>query len=224
MQAKKGKVHINEKYGAISTLWLEPDDSSHLLVLGHGAGAGMEHPFMEQLSHCLAEVGIATLRYQFPYMERGKRRPDSPKVAHETIRKVVSYAEDQTRLPLVLSGKSFGGRMASQCMAVSPLSSIKALVFYGFPLHSPAKPGNERAEHLYAVKVPMLFLQGDRDALARLDLLQPVLDELPLAHLQILPGANHGFSFTKKSGTTNQEGMALLAELTQQFLKKLSNE
>ena len=221
MKAKKGQVFINDKQGSISTLWLEPVDASHLLVLGHGAGAGMEHPFMEQLSQCLAEVGIATLRYQFPYMEQGKRRPDSPKVAHETIRKVVAYAEEQTGMPLVLSGKSFGGRMASQCMSADSIPSIKALVFYGFPLHSPAKPGNERAEHLYAVKVPMLFLQGDRDALARLDLLTPVLTKLPLAHLQILPGANHGFSFTKKSGTTNQEGLDLLAHYTQQFLKKL---
>ena len=221
MQATRNTVEVSERSGHISTLLLEPKQATHLMILGHGAGAGMEHKFMVALAEALANENIATLRYQFPYMERGKGRPDVPNVAHKTIERVVEETAATTDLPIALAGKSFGGRMASQLIAKKELDRIQALIFYGFPLHSPAKPGNERGEHLKAVKIPMLFLQGDRDALARLPLLTPLLNEISLATLEVLPGANHGFAFTKKSGVSESEGYELLASHTRTFLNSI---
>lgn len=221
MKPISGQVLISERSGTISTLLLAPKEATHLMVLGHGAGAGMHHSFMARLSEALSRVNIATLRYQFPYMENGKGRPDVPNVAHKTIERVIEDVQSKISLPIVLAGKSFGGRMSSQLIAKNPIDGVISLVFYGFPLHSPAKPGNERGEHLKAIKIPMLFLQGDRDALARLNLLTPLLDQLPLADLEILEGANHGFRFTKKSGVTEDASFELLASLTHSFLKKL---
>ncbi len=220
MNAKPGKVLISERSGTVSTLLVRPAKATHLLILGHGAGAGMQHKFMVALTEALAREKIATLRYHFPYMEHGKRRPDVPNVAHHTIARVIEDTIPTTDLPLVLAGKSFGGRMASQLMAKSDIDEVKALVFYGFPLHSPAKPGDERGAHLHDVKVPMLFLQGDRDALAKLELLRPLLAQIELASLQVLEGANHGFAFTKKSGISMEKGYKLLAHYTKEFLEK----
>ena len=191
------------------------------MILGHGAGAGMDHKFMVALAEALAHENIATLRYQFPYMEKGKGRPDVPNVAHKTIERVIEETASSTDLPMILAGKSFGGRMASQLLAKKEMNQVKGLVFYGFPLHAPAKPGNERGDHLKGVKVPMLFLQGDRDALARLELLTPLLDQISLAKLEVLSGANHGFSFTKKSGISESEGYELLASHTRTFLNSI---
>ena len=221
MQTSRGSVLVSERSGHISTVMMQPKTATHLMILGHGAGAGMDHKFMVRLTEALAVENIATLRYQFPYMENGKRRPDVPNVAHKTIERVVEEISQTTELPLLLAGKSFGGRMASQLMAKKSLDRIEALVFFGFPLHSPAKPGNDRGDHLRDVNIPMLFLQGDRDALAKLSLLQPLLEQLPLATLQVLPGANHGFAFTKKSGISEIEGYKLLATHTRTFINKI---
>src|SRR5437868_5693356 len=161
------------------TLLDAPTDPVACYVLAHGAGAGMKHPFMAAVAKGLAERGIATLRYQFPYMDAGSKRPDSPKVAHVAVREAV--AEAARRLPgvaLIAGGKSFGGRMTSQAQALEPLPGVVGLAFLGFPLHPPGKPSDERATHLADVKVPMLFLQGSRDDFAELDLLQPLVKRL----------------------------------------------
>jgi predicted alpha/beta-hydrolase family hydrolase len=222
MQIIKDKVDISDSIGSVSTVTMLPEQPTHLLILGHGAGADMNHRFMEGLAHSLASNNLATLRYNFPYMENRKGRPDIPAVAHKTIEQVVKTSHLQyPKLPLVLSGKSFGGRMASQTMAKFQLPSIKGLVLYGFPLHAPAKPGIDRAEHLYEVKVPMLFLQGDKDSLAHLDLLQPLLKKLKLATLKIYEGADHSFKFSKKSGISEGDVFNMLAEDTVEFCRKL---
>ena len=148
-------------------------------VLAHGAGAGMTHPFMAAVAAGLGERGVATLRYQFPYMEQGSKRPDAPKLAHATVRAAVAEAVRHVpKLPLVAGGKSFGGRMTSQAQAIAPLAGVRGLAFLGFPLHPAKKPSDERAQHLFDVRIPMLFLQGTRDALADLALLEALVERL----------------------------------------------
>ena len=222
MQKSTRKVRISSSIGEVSTLSIIPDNLHSIMILGHGAGAGMQHRFMEGLSVSLANRGIGTVRYNFPYMENKKGRPDVPAVAHQTILSI--YQEVERLYPdhkKVLAGKSFGGRMSSQTAAKNPDLKIQALVFYGFPLHSPAKPGTDRAAHLFDINVPMLFLQGDRDTLARLDLLEPLLKKLPLAQLQVMEGADHSFKFLKKAGISEAESLELLARMTNEFLQKI---
>lgn len=222
MQILAGEIEVNSTIGTISTLSIIPKKMSNLMILGHGAGAGMQHRFMQGLAEALASKGIGTVRYNFPYMENRKGRPDVPAIAQRTI---LSVIEEVSRLypnqRIVLAGKSFGGRMASQTMAKYPAANIRALIFYGFPLHSPAKPGTDRAAHLFDVKIPMLFLQGDRDALARLDLLQPLIQQLPLATLQILVGGDHSFKFLKSSGISEDEALNSLANKSSEFLQSI---
>jgi uncharacterized protein len=184
-----------------------------VLVLAHGAGAGMTHPFMSAVARGLAELGVATLRYQFPYMEAKSGRPDRPEVAHATVRAAVAEARGRfPKLAIFAGGKSFGGRMTSQAEAIEPLG-IKGLVFFGFPLHASGKPSDERAAHLAGVKVPMLFLQGSRDSLASLDLLKPLVKHLgKRATLAIFENADHSFHVPKASGLTDKEVMAELIE------------
>src|SRR6185436_1166581 len=169
----------------VSGLLQAPPDARACYVLAHGAGAGMTHPFMAAIAEGLAERGIASLRYQFPYMEQGSKRPDSPKVAHAAVRAAVLEAS-KLKLPLFAGGKSFGGRMTSQAQAAAPLPGVRGLVFLGFPLHPPGKPSDERAKHLFDVNVPMLFLQGTRDDFADLELLEPLGHRLgPRATLKL---------------------------------------
>ncbi|MDH3246680.1 MAG: dienelactone hydrolase family protein [Saprospiraceae bacterium] len=217
-------IQISEKIGSVSALWTSSSNSEYLLVLGHGAGAGMTHTFMEGLANALAKEGIATLRYNFPYMEQKKKRPDYPAVAHKTIEEVVNFAANSSKLPLFVGGKSFGGRMSSQWISKEPKQFVRGLIFYGFPLHSPAKPGAERAEHLFAIKIPMLFLQGDRDNLAKLDLLKPVLAKLPLSTLEVFQGGNHSFRFPKKSGITESEALIGLAKASLEFCRAVTTK
>src|SRR3954452_17669059 len=170
---------LNVGASTVSALLLRPDNARACLVLAHGAGAGMSHPFMEAVATGLGERGIATLRYQFPYMEKGGKRPDASAVAHAAVRAAVAEAARRCPgLPLVAGGKSFGGRMTSQAQAIAPLPGVRGLVFLGFPLHPPGKPSIGRAEHLKEVKIPMLFLQGTRDEFAELDLLEPLVKSL----------------------------------------------
>jgi len=201
-----------ERAGEVSGLLLRPDGARLLYVLAHGAGAGMRHPFLESISQRLAERSIATLRYQFPYMEQRARRPDPPAVAATTVRAaVMEAARVAPGLPLVAGGKSFGGRMTSTAQAEAPLPGVRGLVFLGFPLHPPGRPGDSRAEHLAQVRIPMLFLQGDRDDFADLKLLKPLVKRLgDRATLHHVEGGDHSFHVLKRSGRTDTEVMGEL--------------
>ena len=187
----------------VSGLLVLPDGARSLCVLAHGAGAGMRHPFLERISAGLAGAGMATLRYQFPYLERGSGRTDPPDKCVATVRAAVAVARDRAPgLPLVAGGKSFGGRMTSTAQSRAPLDGVRGLVFLGFPLHPPGNPGITRAEHLDAVSVPMLFLQGTRDQFAREDLLKQVVDRLSTrATLHLVEGGDHSFKVSRKHGT-----------------------
>ncbi len=198
----------------VSGILLEPSAPRLLYVMAHGAGADMRHPFLETLAALLAESNIATLRYQFPYMEAGRKRPDPPNLLEATVRSVVEFALSQDEgLPLLAGGKSMGGRMTSRAAAARPLPGVRGLVFLGFPLHPPGRPGAGRAEHLFGLDLPMLFLQGTRDRFAQLDLLQHVCERLgEQATLQLVEGGDHSFGVLKRSGRTQDEVMAELAE------------
>jgi len=198
---------------AVSGLLLRPADARLLYVLAHGAGAGMRHPFLEAISQRLAEQGIATLRYQFRYMEQRSRRPDPPAVAAATVRAAVAEAARLAPgLPLVAGGKSFGGRMTSTAQAEEPLPGLRGLVFLGFPLHPPGRPDDKRAEHLARVTIPMLFLQGTRDEFADLELLRPVVKRLgDRAALHLVESGDHSFKVPKKSGRSEGDVMGELA-------------
>lgn len=200
---------------SVSALLLRPADSSALLVLGHGAGAGMRHVFMEEIAGLLGERGIATLRYQFPYMEVGRRYPNPQRILTATVRRAVAAASDAAPgLPLFAGGKSMGGRMTSLAAADDPLPGVQGIVFVGFPLHGIGKPpGTERSEHLDRVDAPLLFVQGTRDRLANLNFLRPVVDRLgPRATLHIVEGGDHSFKVLKRSGRTHEEVMAEVAD------------
>ena len=181
---------------------LAPREARVCFVLAHGAGAGMAHPFMAAVAEGLAQRGVATLRYQFPYMERGSKRPDAPKLAQATVRAAVTEAARLAPgLPLVAGGKSFGGRMTSQAQSEAPLPGVRGIAFLGFPLHAPGKPSDERGKHLFDVHVPMLFLQGSRDELADLNLLQPLAERLGArAALKVFPDADHSFHVPARTG------------------------
>ena len=211
--------------GEVSALLVRPLTAQWLLVLGHGAGAGMAHPFLEKLAAELAEAGIATLRYQFPYMEERRRVPDRPELLTSTVAAAARLAaEAAPDLPLLAGGKSMGGRMTSQAAARNLLGPVKGLVFFGFPLHPPNRPSTKRAEHLAKVSVRMLFLQGTRDTLAHLTLLRPVCAKLgPRATLHIVPEADHSFHVLKKSGKTDAEVMTELAQTAASWANKLND-
>jgi len=201
---------------SVSALLRVPADAWAGYVFAHGAGAGMAHAFMAAFANGLAERGIATLRYQFPYMEQGSKRPDVPKVAHAAVRAAVAEAAQRLAgLPLFAGGKSFGGRMSSQAQALSPLPGVLGLVFVGFPLHAAGKPSDERAAHLFDVQRPMLFLQGTRDELAGLDLLQPLLQRLgERATLALFDDADHSFHVRARSGRTDAQTLDAMLETT----------
>jgi len=204
---------VGEK-GEVSALLCRPTKAQRLLVLAHGAGAGMNHPFMEKLSDELASVQVATLRYQFSYMEERRRVPDPPAVLTATVVAAVRAAADVAHdLPLLAGGKSMGGRMTSQAAAQHPLEGVRGLVFFGFPLHPPKQQGTKRADHLAKVTIPMLFLQGTRDALADLKLLRPICAKLSSrATLHSIEGADHSFHVLKSSGKTDEQVLRELAE------------
>ena len=191
----------------VSGLLLAPKKARACYVLAHGAGAGMAHPFMAATVDGLAERGIATLRYQFPYMEQGSKRPDAPKLAQATVRAAAAEASRLVpKLALFAGGKSFGGRMTSQAQAASPLPGVRGLVFLGFPLHAPGKPSDERGKHLFEVQIPMLFLQGTRDELANLRLMQALVKKFGArATLKLFPDADHSFHVPARTGRKDSE-------------------
>jgi len=186
----------------VSALLNAPSRARACYVLAHGAGAGMSHPFMAAVATELAERGIATFRYQFPYMEQGGKRPDPPRLAQATVRAAVAEAARRLpKLPLFAGGKSFGGRMTSQAQAAEPLARVHGLIFLGFPLHPAGKPSQERGQHLFEVRVPMLFLQGTRDALATLDQIEPLCAALGQgATLKLYADADHSFHVPARTG------------------------
>ncbi|MEA2872162.1 MAG: uncharacterized protein QOH67_2138 [Hyphomicrobiales bacterium] len=191
----------------VSAVLQLPPRASACFVFAHGAGAGMAHPFMAAAAAGLAERGIASLRYQFPYMERGGKRPDPPKIAHAAVRAAVAEARRQLPgVPLIAGGKSFGGRMTSQAQAAAPLDGVAGLAFLGFPLHPPKRPSRERAEHLFDVTIPMLFLQGTRDEFAELSDLEPVCAALGnRATLKLFADADHSFHVPARTGRKDAE-------------------
>src|SRR5881409_4526921 len=218
------RVRVGEITGGVSALLVRPADARFLYVLAHGAGAGMRHPFLEAVAQRLAERGIATLRYQFPYMERRARRPDPPAVAAAAVRAAVAEAgRAAPGLPLVAGGKSFGGQMTSTAQAEAPLPGVRGLVFLGFPLHPPGRPGDSRAEHLARVQIPVLFLQGDRDEFADLKLLKPVVSGLgERATLHLVEGCDHSFHVLKRSGRTDAEVMGELVDTIVAWTSRLA--
>jgi len=190
-------------------------------VLAHGAGAGMTHPFLAAVANGLAERGIATLRYQFPYMEQGSKRTDTPKVAHAAVRAAVLEAS-RLSLPLFAGGKSFGGRMTSKAQAASPMPGVRGLIFLGFPLHPPGQPSDERAKHLLDVQIPLLFLQGTRDEFADLSLLEPLCERLgSRATLKLFQDADHSFHVPARTGRKDADVRAELLDTIAAWAKTL---
>ncbi|HEY8010716.1 MAG TPA: alpha/beta family hydrolase [Rudaea sp.] len=210
----------------VSGLLQVPANAYACYVLAHGAGAGMAHPFMQNIADALAEHGVATLRYQFPYMEKGSKRPDSPKLAQAAVRAAVTEAARLLpELPTVAGGKSFGGRMTSQAQAASPLTKVRGLIFLGFPLHPAGHPSDERAKHLTDVQIPMLFLQGTRDELADLRLIQALAERLGArATLEQYADADHSFHVPKRSGRTDAQVIVSLAGALAGWLGKIVNQ
>lgn len=208
MDAQTLRIPVGE--GHVSGLLLRPADAKTFFLFAHGAGAGMTHPTMESNAQGLAARGVATLRYQFPYMEKGGRRPDPPRIAHAAVRAAAAEAMRRAGdIPIFAGGRSFGGRMTSQAQADQPLPGVRGLAFLGFPLHPAGKPGTERAEHLARITIPMLFVSGDRDALAELGLLRAVVGELGgQAALHLVHHADHSFRVAAKSGRTSADAEA----------------
>jgi len=199
-------LFISAPVGSVSAMLVRPPEAWLLYVMAHGAGAGMRHPFMHTVAENLASRGVATLRYDFPYIEAGRKRPDSPAVLEAAVAAAAKTAAERAPdLPLIAGGKSLGGRMSSGAAASGLLPEVRGLAFLGFPLHAPAEPGTVRADHLGRVNVPMLFLQGTGDAFARLDLLTEVCSRLPRATLHLVEGGDHSFNVPKRSGRTKAE-------------------
>ncbi|WP_158808276.1 alpha/beta family hydrolase [Beijerinckia sp. L45] len=203
------KLKVDDTH-TVSAVLRMPAKATACYVVAHGAGAGMTHPFMVAVADGLLARGIATLRYQFPFMDQGLKRPDRPALAHATVRAAVAEAARLApSLPLFAGGKSFGGRMTSQAQAEMPMASVRGLIFLGFPLHQAKKPSADRADHLAQVRIPMLFLQGTRDALADLAFLEPVVERLgSRAMMMLVPDADHAFHVPKRSGRTDAEVLA----------------
>lgn len=217
--AQKVTIKVSERTGSVSGLIIKPPKMTAMMVLAHGAGAGMSHRFMETLATMLGESGIGTFRFNFPYMEQGKKRPDVPAVAEKTVASALNKAHDLfPALPIIAAGKSFGGRMTSQFLSKENPSWVKAIVFYGFPLHAAGKPSSDRAAHLKNIQIPMLFLQGTRDALADIGLMEELCTQLPTSTLAKIEGADHSFKSGKK------EFIPELVSLSVQFISTLKGK
>jgi predicted alpha/beta-hydrolase family hydrolase len=217
------RFQASRSAGEVSGLLVRPESARWLLVLGHGAGAGMRHRFMEGAAAALASGGIATFRYQFPYMEKRSSRPDPQPILLATIQSAVAAARAEAEdLPILAGGKSMGGRMTSLAQAKEPLADVRGIVFFGFPLHPAGAPATDRAQHLEQVGAPMLFLQGTRDRLADLTLLRPVIERLGAkATLHVVDGADHSFEMPKRSGRGLPEVLDELAEAVAAWAERL---
>jgi len=207
----------------VSGLWQTASNAKACFVLAHGAGAGMRQPFLESFAGQLAALQIASLGYQFFYMDRGSKRPDPPKLCHTVVRAAVAEATRRTSAPLVAGGRSFGGRMTSQAQAESPLPGVRGLVFLAFPLHPAKRPSSDRAQHLFAVHIPMLFLQGTRDELAEMQLLEPLLTKLGKnARARLIESADHSFHVPARSGRTDAAVATELVETLAHWVDSIS--
>ena len=216
MESKSLSLEISPTIGNVSAEYIVPEKAKCIITLAHGAGAGMNHSFMIALAKTLSEASIATMRFNFPFTENKKGRPDPPAVAHKTIQAAISKAKELfPELPLFVAGKSFGGRMTSQFLSAHHDATVKGIIFYGFPLHPPGKPSIERAEHLKEVKIPMLFLQGSRDEFAEWNLIKKVCASLKNTKLVRIEGANHAF----KAGKLNT--MEILVTETKTWMEKI---
>lgn len=221
-KAKEITIIVSDQARKVSGLLLAPPDSEALLVLAHGAGAGMRHRFMEEVAARLADQNVATLRYQFPYTEKRTKRPDPQNVLTDTVRAAVAAAKKHAgQLPLFAGGKSMGGRMTSLAAAKAPLEGVRGLIFFGFPLHAAGKPEAERGKHLADIDVPMLLLQGSRDALAVLKLLKPLCRRLgKKAELFVIEGGDHSFHMLKSAGKSDEEVLDAVAERAAAWMKE----
>ena len=217
---KSLKIKVSDNIGSVSAIYYSPAKAKQILVFAHGAGVGMKSKFMEQVSLSLAELGIASLRFNFPYMEKGKRMPDTKPVCTATVKAAVDKASKLSpKLPIFAGGKSFGGRMTSTTASEGMIPHVKGIIFFGFPLHAPGKPSNDRAEHLYKVEIPMLFLQGSRDALASLDMLKPVIKKIEgKAGLFVLEGGDHSFHCSKEYGIKDSEAIKMLCDEVKRWM------
>ena len=215
MASKSISVKVSSTIGSVSAEAVIPSKATAIITLAHGAGAGLNPIFMQNLAASLAEVGIGTFRFNFPFMENGKKRPDSPAVAHQTIQAAIQKTEKlYPKLPLFVSGKSFGGRMSSQLLSENVIEPVRGIIFYGFPLHPAGKPSTERAEHLKKIKLPMLFIQGTKDTLAEWKLITKTCASLRTATLVKIEGADHSF----KAGKVDT--MALITAATKDWIGK----
>jgi uncharacterized protein len=217
------KLSVSPSIGEVTCILNLPERSKHLIVLSHGAGAGMEHPFMKKLSEELAGQRIATLRFQFPYMEQGKHRPDKPEVAHQTIKAAYQEAiKNHGGLSIFLGGKSYGGRMSSQAVANKLIEKVSGVVFYGFPLHAAGKPSVERGDHLFHVNVPMLFCQGSRDKLAEIGLIKELTEKIgDKAEIYIVEEGDHSFNVQRSLGVSQNEVIRGLTRKTREWIDRL---
>ena len=227
---KSLKINVSKSIGEVSAIYCSPPKAEYVTVFAHGAGAGMENKSMEAISVSLAGQGIATLRFNFPYMENGRKMPDTKPVCTSVIKAAVDKAAELCpKLPIFAAGKSFGGRMTSTAASMGLLDNVKGIIFFGFPLHPPGKPSTERAEHLFSVNIPMLFLQGTRDTLAALDLLKPIVEKLKdkdsegqpglrRTELFIIEGADHSFHCTKEYKLKDSEVIELLSREVKRWM------
>ncbi len=216
MKTASLQVSVSKNLGEVSVVTCEPENPKAILTLAHGAGAGMNHFFMNDLATELATQGLATLRFNFPYIEQNKKLPDPPAIAHKTVAAVLEKTHELfPTIPLFVSGKSFGGRMSSQYLTTTTPEWVKGIIFFGFPLHPAGKPLMERAEHLKLLKFPMLFLQGTKDELAELGLIEKVTSKLPAATLHTLEGTDHSFKLGKK------DFIPILAQVTSDWVSKI---
>jgi len=225
-EPKAEKIGIETGAARVSALLLVPPQASACFVFAHGAGAGMTHPFMAAVAAGLAERDIATLRYQFPYMEKRGKRPDPPQVAHAAVRAAGAAARRQwPKLPLIAGGNSFGGRMTSQAQAAAPLDGVVGLAFLGFPLHPPGRPSRERADHLAGVNVPMLFLQGTRDEFAALSELEPVIGLLgSRTTCKLFADADHSLHVPARTGRKDAEVLNEVLDAFAEWTGRITNE
>ena len=220
---KEIKFTATPEKGEVSAIFLRPEGATHLLILSHGASTNMRHKTLETIAERLAQVGIATFRYNFPYSENGTFRNPAP-VCIATIRSAAAAArETATDLPLLAGGHSFGGRMTSTAASESPIEDVRGLVFFSFPLHMPGKLDTKRAGHLSTVTVAMLFLSGTRDALAELELLEPVVESLPLATLHLLDTADHSYKVLKKTRASSEDVFDEMARVTEEWAEAIRN-
>jgi len=215
------ELFLNDKLGKITIETEEPNSPTLAnLVIAHGAGAGMHHPFMVELANSISKANIRTIRFNFPYMEQGRKSPGSPNSNIETWRLVIEHIREKYPEPIFLSGKSYGGRMASHLLATNPNENLKGIIYYGFPLHAPGKDSKDRANHLSEIMVPQLFMQGSKDKLANLDLMKEVIENLSNSKMEVIEDGDHSFNVPKRIGKTKEQVITFLATSSSQWIKE----